>query len=100
MLMRIQVQRPEDAAPRPPAPRRIVESHVNPQTGEDEMALAEAAAKERAKRGASAGIGTMTGLERARAVDVTNPETWGVVPRNAPCPCGSGQKYKACHGKI
>ena len=24
----------------------------------------------------------------------------GKVPRNAPCPCGSGKKYKHCHGKI
>ena len=22
------------------------------------------------------------------------------VPRNSPCPCGSGKKYKHCHGKI
>ena len=22
------------------------------------------------------------------------------VPRNAPCPCGSGRKYKHCHGKL
>ena len=22
------------------------------------------------------------------------------IPRNAPCPCGSGKKYKHCHGKI
>ncbi len=100
MLMRIQVQRPEDAAPRPQAPRRMVESHVNPQTGENEVALAEAAAQQRAKRGASAGIGTMTGYARAQGVDVTKPDTWGTVPRNAPCPCGSGLKYKACHGKI
>jgi preprotein translocase subunit SecA len=21
------------------------------------------------------------------------------VPRNAPCPCGSGKKYKQCHGR-
>jgi len=27
-------------------------------------------------------------------------EDWGKVPRNAPCPCGSGRKYKYCHGKI
>ena len=26
--------------------------------------------------------------------------TWGRVPRNAPCPCGSGRKYKHCHGKL
>ena len=23
---------------------------------------------------------------------------WEKTPRNAPCPCGSGKKYKACHG--
>jgi preprotein translocase subunit SecA len=25
---------------------------------------------------------------------------WGKVPRNAPCPCGSGKKYKQCHGRV
>ena len=25
--------------------------------------------------------------------------TWGKIPRNAPCPCQSGKKYKHCHGK-
>ena len=34
------------------------------------------------------------------AIDPNNPETWGKVSRNDPCPCGSGQKYKHCHGKI
>ena len=29
-----------------------------------------------------------------------NPNTWGKVARNEPCPCGSGTKYKHCHGKI
>jgi preprotein translocase subunit SecA len=28
------------------------------------------------------------------------PSTWGKVPRNAPCPCGSGKKYKHCHGRL
>lgn len=32
--------------------------------------------------------------------DKNDPTTWGKVPRNAPCPCGSGKKYKHCHGKI
>ena len=32
--------------------------------------------------------------------DKNNPETWGKVARNAPCPCGSGKKYKHCHGQI
>lgn len=33
--------------------------------------------------------------------DPKNPNTWqGNVPRNADCPCGSGKKYKYCHGKL
>ena len=28
-----------------------------------------------------------------------DPSTWGSVGRNEPCPCGSGKKYKHCHGK-
>jgi preprotein translocase subunit SecA len=27
-------------------------------------------------------------------------EDWGKVPRNAPCPCGSGKKFKHCHGAV
>ncbi len=34
------------------------------------------------------------------AVDPNDPSTWGRVPRNSPCPCGSGKKYKHCHGKV
>jgi preprotein translocase subunit SecA len=30
--------------------------------------------------------------------DRHNPSTWGKVSRNAPCPCGSGKKFKYCHG--
>jgi preprotein translocase subunit SecA len=29
-----------------------------------------------------------------------SPESWGKVGRNAPCPCGSGKKYKHCHGRL
>ncbi len=32
--------------------------------------------------------------------DQNDPDTWIKTPRNAPCPCGSGKKYKQCHGKI
>ncbi len=34
------------------------------------------------------------------AVDPARPETWGKVARNDLCPCGSGKKYKHCHGRI
>jgi preprotein translocase subunit SecA len=47
-----------------------------------------------AMAGAAAGNGTATG------VDPADPGTWGQSGRNDPCPCGSGKKYKHCHGKI
>ncbi|MBL6933716.1 MAG: preprotein translocase subunit SecA [Rhodospirillales bacterium] len=33
-------------------------------------------------------------------VNPDDPSTWGRVARNAPCPCGTGKKYKHCHGKV
>jgi preprotein translocase subunit SecA len=36
----------------------------------------------------------------AGALNPSDPSTWGRVARNAPCPCGSGKKYKQCHGLI
>ena len=35
----------------------------------------------------------------AMTLDLTDPTTWGGVQRNAACPCGSGKKYKHCHGR-
>lgn len=32
--------------------------------------------------------------------DETNPDTWGNPSRNDACPCGSGKKFKHCHGKL
>jgi preprotein translocase subunit SecA len=28
-----------------------------------------------------------------------DPTSWGKVGRNETCPCGSGKKYKHCHGR-
>ncbi|NQU70504.1 MAG: SEC-C domain-containing protein, partial [Rhodospirillales bacterium] len=36
----------------------------------------------------------------ARHLDPEDSETWGKVPRNAPCPCATGKKYKHCHGRV
>ena len=36
----------------------------------------------------------------AATLDPNDPTTWGKVARNAPCPCGSGKKYKHCHGAV
>ena len=35
----------------------------------------------------------------AESAKIERPE-WGNVSRNSPCPCGSGKKYKHCHGKV
>ena len=32
-------------------------------------------------------------------INPDDPATWTNVNRNAACPCGSGKKYKYCHGK-
>jgi preprotein translocase subunit SecA len=39
--------------------------------------------------------------QTARAAkDPNDPASWGKVARNAPCPCGSGKKFKHCHGRV
>ncbi len=42
--------------------------------------------------------GLLRPREEAAVVDPNDPATWGRVQRNSPCPCGSGKKYKHCHG--
>ena len=37
---------------------------------------------------------------RGTQIEANDPLTWGRVARNAPCPCGSGKKYKHCHGRV
>ena len=59
------------------------------------LAQASAAAQSmKAAAGASMAAADTTGR------DPNNPETWGKVARNEVCPCGSGKKYKTCHGKV
>ncbi|HXL67930.1 MAG TPA: SEC-C metal-binding domain-containing protein, partial [Xanthobacteraceae bacterium] len=80
-LMRVEiVQSPPTATDLPP----MQAHHVNPLTGEDELALA----------------GNGNGGKTAAKRDPKNPATWGKVGRNEVCPCGSGKKYKHCHGRF
>ncbi|NUB45413.1 preprotein translocase subunit SecA [Fertoebacter nigrum] len=37
---------------------------------------------------------------RLAGFDETDPATWGNPNRNDPCPCGSGEKFKHCHGQL
>ena len=47
-----------------------------------------------------AGAATASRRRRAAERNPNDPATWGKVGRNEPCPCGSGKKYKHCHGKF
>jgi preprotein translocase subunit SecA len=79
-LMRVEIVPPEQ----PPEPLPAMEGHkFDPNTGEDEMAFA------------GASLVPANGVER----DPQNPASWGKVGRNEECPCGSGKRYKHCHGK-
>jgi preprotein translocase subunit SecA len=94
-LMRIEVvfQQPEPAELPP-----MFAQHLDPATGENELAMPEGAAF-----GAGPALGFATaavGTQPAEARDPNDPTTWGRVGRNEPCPCGSGKKYKHCHGRF
>jgi preprotein translocase subunit SecA len=70
--------------------------HLDPTTGEDEFAL-ETAGGPGNGRGAAKQARSRK-VASASAVNPADPSTWGKVQRNALCPCGSGKKYKHCHG--
>jgi preprotein translocase subunit SecA len=82
-LMRVEIVPPEDQQPELP---RMEAHKLDPNTGEDEMAFANVSL---APAAAAPGA----------ARDPQNPATWGKVGRNEDCPCGSGKKYKHCHGR-
>ncbi|GIK79810.1 MAG: preprotein translocase subunit SecA [Pseudorhodoplanes sp.] len=87
-LMRVEVTQ----GPPPEEPERLpyMEAHkIDPSTGEDEMTMADAAA--------AAFNAPRVAPETRNPKD---PTTWGKVGRNEVCPCGSGKKYKHCHGRF
>jgi preprotein translocase subunit SecA len=101
-LMRVEImaQPPEQQ----PAQLPAMEAHkVDPTTGEDEMALALAGAETLARHGiGGAGGGVVAATARTTPAPERNPQdptSWGKVGRNEPCPCGSGKKFKHCHGR-
>ncbi len=110
-LMRVEVMPappPEEQATMLP----VMEPHkTDPLTGEDEMALATAGGEILARhgigRGSAAALGrsgpamaaAAMGSAPAPARNPQDPTSWGKVGRNEPCPCGSGKKFKHCHGR-
>ncbi len=81
MLLKLQIGQADEQIPQPRTPAQTYEIHQNPDTGENEMAA----------RGEIPPLAP-DGFDRE------DPRTWGKVSRNAPCPCGSGKKFKYCHG--
>jgi preprotein translocase subunit SecA len=89
-LMRVEIR---TAVPEEPASLPYMEAHkIDPSTGEDELALARAGAETLARHGITAGA--------APDRNPADPTSWGKVGRNETCPCGSGKKYKHCHGRF
>lgn len=80
---------------------------IRPMTPEEQeqmiaqMREQQAAAAAAAAGAAGAVAGTATNAEGARpGFDENDPTTWGNPSRNDACPCGSGKKFKHCHGKL
>jgi preprotein translocase subunit SecA len=87
-LMRVEIVPPEEEQPALPA----MEAHkLDPNTGEDEMAFAQS-------NFAQASLAPAANADRGDR-SPGNPASWGKVGRNEDCPCGSGKKYKHCHGR-
>jgi preprotein translocase subunit SecA len=94
-LMRIQVvfQQPEPQSLPP-----MFAQHLDPATGENEFDLAQGNSL-----GATSALGFAAAtaeMDPSSSRDPNDPSTWGRVSRNEPCPCGSGKKFKHCHGQF
>ncbi|MER8554619.1 preprotein translocase subunit SecA [Mesorhizobium sp. M0976] len=87
-LMRVELVRQAADAPPPEAPD-MFGSHIDGSTGEDDFDGGETAVLVRQESNA---------IVAPEDRDPKNPATWGKVGRNEACPCGSGKKYKHCHG--
>ncbi|POF30425.1 preprotein translocase subunit SecA [Roseibium marinum] len=78
----LRVELVTEQAPQMPAEPEMHAHHIDPLTGEDEMAAADAR------------------LTASPQRDPDDPASWGKVGRNEVCPCGSGKKFKHCHGAL
>jgi preprotein translocase subunit SecA len=102
-LMHVELASPEaQGGMQPVELPEMYASHIDPFSGLDELALADAAiaAEQRGPTGLAPDRRPPLQTRKApTAVNPSDPATWGRVARNALCPCGSGKKYKHCHGK-
>ena len=95
-LLRVELVRQEQPQP----PEGLVESHPDARaalTASDDAAAISLA--ENALFGAATATPSPDEMI-AEGIDPQDPETWTKMNRNAACPCGSGKKYKHCHGRL
>ncbi len=85
--LELQVGNGESVAPIAPRRQRMTESRVDPATGAGEQ------------RQGGVRLGTVVHKPQG-PIDPNDPNTWGKVGRNDLCPCGSGKKFKHCHGVL
>jgi preprotein translocase subunit SecA len=83
----ITFQQPEAFAPEP---SNYFEVHLDPETGHNERALGDGIG----------GFGDLTPAQREALPVSALPGDWQRTSRNAACPCGSGKKFKHCHGAL
>jgi preprotein translocase subunit SecA len=96
-IMRVEImQRPPPLAPEGDI-ERMEARHVDPLTGDTDW---ESWGANQQPQAGAAVLSATAGTAAATQIDPNNPATWGKVQRNAPCPCGSGKKYKHCHGRL
>ena len=70
---------------------------------QERQAAAQANAAQAAEENSEAPASTAAAASGSTAVagfDENDPSTWGTPARNDECPCGSGKKFKHCHGKL
>ena len=81
----------------PEAPKNLEESGPSDENDAPATAI-RSAGPQYTKDNAPPGFVYHEGLRRW--LHPNDPETWGKVPRNAVCPCGTGKKYKHRHGNL
>jgi preprotein translocase subunit SecA len=67
---------------------------------EQEAMVAQARQQQRAAQSGAAAAAAPAVAQAKPDFDETDEKTWGNPGRNDTCPCGSGKKFKHCHGKL
>ena len=77
-------------------------SQIRPMSEEEQQSLMRELQEQRAAMEAAAQPETPAepSAEGAPGFVESDPSTWGNPGRNEPCPCGSGKKFKHCHGRL